>query len=233
MLQNTAAEVQFELHRAYTIALNVLFGKVMLRSGETRLLLKVNIEINQHSEPILQSQELSVSFLQKASVTSLTVEAGDLVLNYSEAIMEELNATHKKYFPAQKHSETEMKPVTKESRTEISIVIKRSDVFFVVGDHNKFAKVALSNFVVSIDNGITFEGLMEIYDMSSYPYTRFVGEPRLIYQTKLSFVDMEIVLTTLKAVFMMEVTMRILDYVLTQLDLLLNFLNGNKPPIEH
>jgi hypothetical protein len=108
----------------------------------------------------------------------------------------------------------------------IGAIISHAEIFLMVGFSNKFAKVCLSDFVISLDNGMMFEGKCEVYELTSYPYTRFMGEPRLMIQMELSFDNMTIVLTNLKVVFMMEVTMRLIDYVLTQVDNLMALLNS-------
>lgn len=204
-----------------------------MRSDSIKVLSKVDVEIGGIFEPILKCQALSVCFDNTKLATSLVVEIGDLVLNYSERLLAEISSTQKKYMGKPKAVDNSTQTITAPAnapKTSIGVVIKQAEVFFMVDDHNKFAKVGLSQFVMALDSGMTMQGRVEIYDLTSYPYTRFVGEPRLIFQMGLSFVDMEVVLTDLKAVFIMEVTMRLQEYALRQVDSLLLLLKSMETP---
>lgn len=47
-------------------------------------------------------------------------------------------------------------------------------MFLLVDGNKKFGKIVLRDFVMTLDKGMAFEGGAEIYDLTSYPYTRFV-----------------------------------------------------------
>lgn len=75
-----------------------------------------------------------------------------------------------------------------------------------------------------------FQGKLEVSDLTSYPYTRFMSEPRIIFQAELSFNNMKIHIRNMKAMFIMEVVMRILNFSLEQVDRILAFLPSDPKP---
>lgn len=88
----------FGLHQTYSIALDVLFGKVVVRNNDLRVLMKSNVEVCTNGSPVLSCEQLSVSLNKLKQSTSITVDIDNVILTYSEAILAELRSARKKYF---------------------------------------------------------------------------------------------------------------------------------------